>query len=295
MECTNLQIEQMQKNVHLLKDRPLDQNLVDELLMRSQTYYQPNEEVEYKETAFEKAATSDLEVMEPEYDGYVWEYKLRTVPKEIIEMEEKERQWRMSHGVNPMMFTRLFRVQTELMHKHIPTTYWNDAKASLSSTIFTAKEATRERASSFSERFNNFAERAHDVAVNLTHTAGEMIHQLDVKSQEFAVNTNHKVDEMTASLSRSIQNIDERQEEFSVATNEKAAEMKEDIKESAQEIREESSELYSETKGKMGEIRTTVAEERERARRMNSKQDANLIEKRHTITEELLNNIKTVN
>lgn len=288
MECTDLNIEQLR-----LKN-PMNHALMEELLMKAQTYYQPNMEADYirEPTSEYQPESSDLDV---EYDGYTWEWKLRTCPKEIIEMEEQERQWRMSRGINPMMYARLFRVQTEMMHRHIPTTYWNDAKASFSSTFFTAKEATKGKASIISEKWNGLQERAHDVAVNLQHSAADIIHQLDLKSQEFAVNTNHKVDEMKTSLSKSVQNLDEKQEEFSVATNEKASEVKEVLSESVSEIKSDASELYSETKGKMGEIRTTMAEERERSRRMNTKQDPSLIEKRNIVTEDLLNNTKTVN
>jgi len=46
----------------------------------------------------------------------------RKCPKEIIEMEERERQRRAIEGINPIMMARMFHVQQELLYKWPTTT-----------------------------------------------------------------------------------------------------------------------------------------------------------------------------
>jgi len=207
----------------------------------------------------------------------------RCVPADILELEEREREERISAGVDPMMMARVFRCQTELMHKHIPTSWMNDARANLSRGYFHTKEGAKEKASDFGEKMTDFKDRvvtaAKDTGHKIETKVKDLLDKSDELSQKFASETNKKVDEMKKSLQSSARDVDNAQREFSVQTNSIASDLTDKIKEK-----------YN------GEPTSVDSlEEKERARRINEKIDPVIEGKRHRVESELLAQVKPVN
>jgi len=228
----------------------------------------------------------------------------RRAPAEIIELEEKERQDRLSTGVNALLYAKIFRLQTELMHKNIPTSLLNNARSSLLS----AKETTRDASSSLSEKMQYMGERIstglHSLVgsfkgkeAELEARAQPIIADIDKRTQEFSVSTNNFVKDARESLG-------EISEDINVATREKAGYMKTALKESAKEISDKSTDFAVATNNLVGDIKDKIMgpdiasmamEEKERARRMAEKVDPVIEGKRHRVESELLTQVKMVN
>jgi len=228
----------------------------------------------------------------------------RRVPAEILEMEEQERQFRMSKQADPVLYAKLYKVQTELMHQNIPTTLLNDVR----SEVLGAKQETRQRASSFSDKMQELGEKISGFASGLIDSmkikeseieakTKPMIDQLDEKSQQFAVSVNQRLNNWKDASIDLARDVDEKKSDLSLKTSQKIDELQENLRSSATMVTEKASTAMGELKGKLGAMdpSSMAAEEKERALRMNAKVDPMVDARKAVVQRELMNSVNTVN
>jgi len=235
----------------------------------------------------------------------------RRVPADILDMIESERQERISSGINPLLYAKIFRCQTELMHSHIGTSLLNDARAQVTSL----KGSTRDTASSFSGKMHQVGE----VISNFTHRIVEsvkekeaeleirvkpIIENFDHQALEFSLATNKRFAEWTHKSSDIAHDVIEAEHEVALAAHHKVNKFAESLKESGKEVRAKAadisasaSDIVSDMKDKFTgiDISSIAAEEKERSRRMSEKIDPLVDGRKHRMEDELLQNIKPVN
>jgi len=228
----------------------------------------------------------------------------RKASDELIWAQETERLERMNSGVDPLMMGKLFKCQTEMMHKNIPTTLLNDARSTTSSTMMDLSEtatsmkstaqdtasslasSVQDTASVASEKLSAVRERASSITQSIIENVketsqmvmekiGEVAKDIDRAQEEFAVNTNNSFNKMVQSITSSTNQVVEKSSEFSVATNE----LVEDVTDKINGV----------------DISSAAAEEKERLRRANEKIDPIVEGRKHRVEDELLHTVKSVN
>jgi len=201
---------------------------------------------------------------------------------ELTLLEEKERYERMNAGVDPVLMANMFRVQTELMHKHIPTSLYNDARASAARTQYNLRESAKD----LSEKASTVGTRVSSAAHSLVESAKEnfdyakgkiidVVKDFDKAQEEFAVETNEGMHKFFGSLSKSTEEIVEKTSEFSKSTNG----LMSDISDNLTGLK----------------IDSMASEEKERARRISEGVDPVTEGKKHRVESELLHSVKLVN
>jgi len=216
-------------------------------------------------------------------DADIWEYSLpRRVSAEFIEAEEKERQRRSLSGVSPLVYARLFRCQTELMHKHIPTSMLNDAR----SQALSIKGASLRLSSALSEKFSGVKSSLANMAHNLEVRSEPVIDDLYARSQIFAVATNIKAKDMQATSAQLAED-----------SNKKMGEMTSTLRESAEIVGDRASSSFEDMKAKLNigvDPSSRIAEEKERARRQNEKIDPMVAARLGRVQGELVQSVKSI-
>jgi len=227
----------------------------------------------------------------------------RRVPSDILDMIETERQDRISSGINPLLYAKIFRCQTELMHKYIGTSLLNDTRGEFTSI----KGSTRDMASNLSGKMHgvgeNISNYVKEKEARLELRAKPIIAKLDANFLEFSLAINKKFAAWTNSSNNLARDAAAAQEEVSLAAHHKADKIKESLVESGKEIREKvadvttsASDIFEEMRGKFGvDLSSMAAEEHERSRRMKEKIDPLIDGRKHRMEDELLLTVKPVN
>jgi len=194
------------------------------------------------------------------------------VSAEFIEMEEKERQDRISRGVDPILYAKIFRCQTELMHRHFPTSWLNDARArglSLKGTSLNVASSISEKLSALPSQISAMAHNLFDSVkgkeAELEARAKPIIDHMDARSLEFSLAANQKVEDWKWASHGIAQDA-----------NKKVDGLKESLRESAEFVGEKTSVVVEDVMTKLNlsvDPSSRAAEEKERVRRMNEKLD----------------------
>jgi len=224
-------------------------------------------------------------------DAELYDFSFRRVPAEIIEWEEKERQERISDGVNPLLYAKLFRCQTELMHRNVPLSLLNDARAE---GVY-LKESSRGLASSFSGRFwewrASFSSSIQHLIDSIVAKEAELearakpvIDNFDSKSRDFALATNQKLDNWKISSASLAHDAGRKMDN-----------LKDSAKETVELVGDKTSIKLDGVKLKLnlgGDPSSRAAEEKERARRMDETVDPLVASRKGSVQRELIHSMK---
>jgi len=224
-------------------------------------------------------------------DAEIYSYSFpKHIPSEFVDMWEKEREERISAGVNPLLYAKMFRVQTQLMHTRFPLSMWYDARAE----GLNIKGATRGFTDNFSEKVSGLRSSFSTAALNFVEAVKEkeavfeskikpIWNNFDSKSQEFAVATNQKVENWRESTNA-----------LAHDTEMKVESLKESAKSTFEDVSDRTTGAMDSMKAKfsVGDLSTKAAEEVERNRRMDEKIDPMVAARLGPVQRELLDSMK---
>jgi len=181
------------------------------------------------------------------------------ISADLLKSIEEERQYRIQNAPNPMMMLRMFRVQTELMHRNIPTSLLNNARAGL----VNSKVA-----------LSNGIALAQDQLESTQHVLSQSWKEFDEKQVNFSVTVNKKSNELKES-------------------------MKDGLNYTVEKITDTVSGAVEFVKEKVNlpttDISSMASEEKERVRRMSITVDPIVEGRRHRVEAELLSTVKAAN
>jgi len=210
---------------------------------------------------------------------------------EFIEAEEKERQERIASGVDPLVYGKLFRCQTELMHRGVSTSLLNDARARVLSVKGSSRGLTESIGEKISGMRASFSTMAHNIVetiktkeADLESRSKPIIDDLYSQSQVFAVATNQNVENLKWTSASIAQD-----------TGKKVEEAKESMIKSAESVGLRASGTLEEVKTQfnMGNPSSRAAEEKERARRMSDTVDPMAAARLGRVQAELINSVQS--
>lgn len=239
---------------------------------------------------------------EIETDLYDFAYKTRS--SELLDMIEKERLERIKLGVQPLVYAKLFRCQTEMMHKNIPTSVMNNARAQM----LYMKESSMEVASSASEKMMTIRDKIVTMASNLISAAIQKeteleiratpyIQDIDAKAQKISMDINTSVKELKKDFNDTIMEFNQVQKDYTTFVDEKTHELSVGLTESVKMVDEKSTEFSVATNQVVEDIKdnfvgpnisSAAAEEKEKIRRMGEKIDPVVEGRKHRVESELL-------